>query len=75
MRLDGTPQAPSVCLQVSVAGKGMVVHITLSQKKPWPHTPITTALLQVLSTGVSTPGKGNANFTTIADIQKIWLIY
>jgi hypothetical protein len=42
----------------------------ISQNKPWPHTPITTAVLQV-----STPGKGNVNFTIIADIQKIWLIY
>lgn len=47
----------------------------ISQKKPWPHSPITTALLQVVPTGVSTPGKGSANFIIMAGIKNLWLIY
>jgi len=75
-RLGGTPQAPNVCLQLSVAGKGMVGQITYHKRNlGHTHTPITTALLQALSTWMPTPGKGNANFTTIAGIQKLWLIY
>jgi len=74
-RLGGIPQAPSVCLQLPVAGKGMVVQITY-HKRNLAHThTITTALLQVLSNGVPSPGKSNANFTTTAGIQNIWLIY